>query len=68
MEIEKLRLEDKGYYTRNLWHIDDVKSKFNCTDEDAQEVLDKALTNEWIMGQIWFSIESAGEELNLETI
>jgi hypothetical protein len=60
IEQAKQTLKDAGYFVDNLWHIDDVKSKFNCTDEKAQEILNFALTNEATMEQIWFSI-------NLET-
>jgi hypothetical protein len=60
IEQAKQTLKDAGYFVDNLWHIDDVKSNFNCTDEKAQEILNFALTNEATMEQIWFSI-------NLET-
>lgn len=57
-EIEKAKavLRDAGFYVDNLWHIDDVKGRFECTDEQAQEILEDALTNEATMEQIQFSI------------
>lgn len=36
-----------GYYTDNLWHIDDVKQNYKVNDEQAYEVLDNALQLEW---------------------
>lgn len=56
VEDAKSLLRSKGYYVDNLWHINDVQADFECTDEVAQEILDKALTSEATMEQIWFSI------------
>ena len=60
-EIAKAKklLKDNGFYTDNLWHVDDVKrllQDYQCTDEDALEILDKTLQSEWIMQQINESI------------
>lgn len=54
-------LEEQGYFTANLWHVDDVMSRFNCDNDEAQDVLNQALTNEATMEQIWFSINEFGE-------
>ena len=36
----KFTLKQEGYFVDNLWHIDDVKSKFIVFDnEDAQDIL-----------------------------
>jgi hypothetical protein len=58
MDIKQAKklLKANGYFVDNLWHVDDVKSKFNCNDKQAQGVLFKSLTNEATMEQIWFSI------------
>ena len=45
-------LKDAGYYIDNLWHVNDVLNYHYCTDNKAQEILNKALTNEWITEQI----------------
>jgi hypothetical protein len=58
-------LEQAGYYTANLWSIEDVKSKFKCSDEDALYILDKALTNDGTKNQIWEAIDIFGEENDL---
>jgi hypothetical protein len=70
MDIEQAKavLEANGYFVDNLWHVNDVKSKFNCTDDDAQYILGQALTNEATMEQIWFSIDEFGRLENLEEI
>lgn len=69
-EIEKAKeiLENAGYYCGNLWQVEDVQSKFNCTDEEAYEVLDQALQNDATMEQIWFAIDFHGEDNELERI
>jgi hypothetical protein len=68
IEQAKATLRDAGYFVDNLWHVDDVYSKFPCDAETAQEILNGALTNEATMEQIWFAIgveiESEEETLN----
>ena len=65
IESAKQFLKENGYYTDNLWQVDDVKSKFECTNDEAHEVLDGALNNCATMDQIWFAIEFHGGENNL---
>ena len=68
-EIEKARetLRKAGYFVDTLWSIYDVQSQFECDDDEiAQEVLSNALTNEWIMEQIWYGIRDAAENENLK--
>jgi len=59
-------LRKAGYFVDNLWHIDDVKLRYNCEDnEQAQDILNKALTNDATMDQIWFSIDMAAQDESL---
>jgi hypothetical protein len=69
-EINKAKevLKTNGYYIDNLWSTPDVMQNYNCTIEEAQEVLDQALTNEATMEQVWFAINFHAEENNLESI
>ena len=69
MEENKAKkvLEDAGYYVGNLWSIDDVKEKYVCDNDTAQYILDKSLTNEATMEQIWVSIDIFSEMENLKT-
>lgn len=61
---ELLRAE--GYFVDNLWHVDDVKYRYNCDDnEEAQSILNSALTNEATMNQIWFAISIVAEDYGL---
>ena len=62
-------LKDAGYFVDNLWHINDIKDKYNCTnDEQAQSILYNSLTNESVMEYIWDSINIVADEKNLEVI
>jgi muramoyltetrapeptide carboxypeptidase LdcA involved in peptidoglycan recycling len=61
-------LKANGYFVDNLWCVDDVKAKFKCTDEQAQDVLLMSMINEATMEQIWFSIGEFGRIEKLEEI
>jgi hypothetical protein len=62
-EKAKAVLREAGYFVDNLWHIDDIKLRYNCDDdEQAQGILDSALTNEATMEQIWFAIEMVAKD------
>ena len=68
MELQQARqvLKDAGYQTDNLWHIADVKGNYNCTDEEAMEMLIEALTNETTMEQIWLAIDICAQNRRIE--
>jgi hypothetical protein len=61
-------LRANGYFTDNLWSIQDVQMRYKCDDETAQEILNRALTNEWVMEQIHYAIQSICEEEQLEEV
>jgi hypothetical protein len=50
-------LELRGHYTQNLWHVDDVMQNYDCESEDAQEILDRAMTSEYITTAIFTEID-----------
>ena len=65
-------LKQKGYFTDNLWHIDDVKAKAQemsqipvneLSDEDCYEVLRNVFKSDYFYEQMWVSIQ---EELRLK--
>ena len=62
---EELRreLELRGYYTQNLWCIDDVFRHHQCEVDDAQEVLDKVMSCESVCEHIFESINYYAEEV-----
>jgi hypothetical protein len=49
----KLVLKQAGYYIDNLWHVNDIKDRFDCDDKTAQEILHDGLTNEYIIDKIF---------------
>jgi hypothetical protein len=57
-EQAKQVLRDAGYYVDNLWHVNDVMDRFECDEDEAQEVLDGALTNSSTMEHIHYVIEA----------
>jgi hypothetical protein len=58
----KLVLKQAGYFVDNLWHIDDVKVTYNCDDDDqAQSILNDALTNDGTRNRIWFAIDMVAQ-------
>ena len=59
-------LGDAGYQVENLWMVEDVQSRYDCTEEEAMDVLIAALQNEATMERIWFAIEFHAEDLNLK--
>ena len=61
----KKELTRRGYYTNNLWHIDDVQGRFCATDNEAQDVLDDALQGSWIIEQIFECIDDCATENKL---
>jgi hypothetical protein len=56
-------LRDVGYFVDNLWNVTDVRHIIKDADEQtAQRILNKVLTSEYIMGQIWEGIRIEAEE------
>lgn len=54
----KVALEFKGYYTENLWHINDVRTHDETlTDEECMDVLNDVMTSPRIMEEINEAIE-----------
>ena len=70
MEADKVTealdyLESQGFYIKNLWHIQDVQDKFDCTEEEAFEVLEETVSGELIMEDINERIHMFGLNYNL---
>ncbi len=65
VESAKQVLKDNGYFVDNLWTVHDVKGNYECTDEQAQKVLNSALQNEATTEQINFAISMHAEFDNL---
>jgi hypothetical protein len=67
--IEKAKelLKSKGYYVNNLWNTDDVTMDYDCTEEEAMEVLNRVFYDGCINKQIFDSITIIAESLNLKS-
>lgn len=59
-------LRDNGYFVDNLWNVRDVQVVFECTDDEAQDVLYRSMTNDYINEQIQLSIDEFGSMDNLK--
>ena len=68
-EIDHARdvLEANGYFVRNLWSIQDIKTFYECTDEEAMKVLDHVLNgNDYVTSAVWDMIDRVAENFNLK--
>ena len=61
-------LKRNGYFTENLWQVADVQADYQCTEQEAQDLLYRALTNEDVMQSVWFAIRFEAEKMNLKNI
>ena len=68
VEEAKAYLTEQGFYTGNLWCVDDVQANYDCTEDEAQDVLDGALNNEATKEQIFFALNFHAEEQGLNKI
>jgi hypothetical protein len=59
-------LQNNGYFVANMWHISDAMEFYQCDEDTAQDILYKALTNEYVMQSVWDAIDYVAEDLNLE--
>ena len=55
----------EDYQTYNLWCVADMEN-YDCTPEEALEVLEQALTNDATMEQIWYAIDFHAEEMGIK--
>ena len=69
-EIEQAKaiLKKYGYYVNNLWTIQDVTDYYQCTEEQAYNVLDTVLSSEGIMEQVNVDISFECSYLDIELI
>ena len=67
-EMEKARelLKNNGYQTYNLWHVDDVMSEYECDSDEAMDIIEKALTNDWVVEQIFYVINDLASDYGLK--
>jgi len=66
IESAKQLLRENGYFVDNLWKTCDITDIWDCTDEQAQELLYKALTSESTIEQIHIAVCFMAEDMNLK--
>ena len=64
----RLFLKSKGYFMENLWTTDDVTQNYDCTQEQAHQVLEMALTNQATIEQIFLAIDDACDNLEIKQL
>ena len=68
IHMSKLNLHDAGYFTDNLWHIDDVKNNFQYTEEQAMDVLQDALVKGDVISTVFEEIFQLCTERGYERV
>jgi len=66
IENAKELLKKEGYFVDNLWQTCDVTINYECTEEQAQKILDGVFRNEATFEQIWMAISYEAESMNLK--
>ncbi len=66
IEEAKKLLRDNGYFVDSLWQTYDVTMNYDCTEEEAHEVLLGVFSNESVYDIIWETIKSEAEYMNLK--
>lgn len=46
-------LKEAGFQVNNLWSIYDVKSKYDCTDKEAMELIEDTMDNDSLKEDVW---------------
>lgn len=67
IEQAKQTLKDAGYQVANLWHIVDVTLDYECTQEEAMEILERALVNPRVIEEINYTIRVHAEDKGLKS-
>ena len=61
-------LRSKGYFVENLGCVDDVMQNYDCSKEQAYDVLSSAMTNDATMEQIFLAIDYKCEDLEIKQL
>lgn len=66
IEAAKKVLTDAGYFVDNLWHIEDVTSRYKCDQDTAMIILESVLTDDYLMGRINEAIDEDANARDIE--
>ena len=58
----KKYLESQGFFTANLWHTDDVCQNYNVDQDEALDIIEDAMTSNWMISNIFEAIDIIAEE------
>jgi len=61
-------LKSKGYFTGNLWCVDDVTQNYDCSNDKAYDILDRAMNNSATIEQIFLAIDDACDHLEIKQL
>lgn len=61
-------LKSKGYFTENLWCVDDVTQNYKCSRDKAYDVIDKAMNNSATIEQIFLAIDDVCDDLEIKKL
>jgi len=64
----KVLLEKEGYHVGNLWRTEDVCNRYDCTDEDAEKILEDVIESQYISEIIFEMIDDKAEEMNFKRL
>jgi hypothetical protein len=66
IENAKDLLKANGYQTYNLWHVDDVMLRYECNLDEAMDIIEQAVTHEWVIEQVLYIVGSLASEYGLK--
>ena len=58
----KQYLESQGFFTANLWHTDDVCQNYDVNQDQALDIIEDAMTSDWMISHIFEAIDIIAEE------
>ena len=53
------------YATESLWHVSDVRTFYNCSEEEAVSILNDALSRDSVCDEVYRAIENIADERKL---
>lgn len=56
------------YATKCLWHASDIRTFYDCSEEEAVSILDDALSRDSVYDEVYKAIENIADERKLVRI
>lgn len=64
--VQELRL--RGWCANNMWHVDDVMQRYECTSQQAMSVLEEVLASDRIQEEMYDAISDQAEYMEYHKI